>query len=166
MTTQNPDAQAGEFDRRSFLATTTALGVAALAPRVASARSGSSAESTRFASLDEWLAREAIEFSFDNGFDAAVDRMMSRLGDQVALLGFGEALHGGDEFFTLRNRFFQRLVAAHGFSAITLEITHTRARLVDAYIAGRGPATYEAIEDHGSAMAPGDMSAIASSWNG
>lgn len=101
------------------------------------------------ASVDEWIAREGIPFSFDRNFDTAVDRMMRCLGEQVQLLGIGEALHGGEEFFVLRNRLFQRLVQAHGFSAITLETNDTRARLVDAYISGRGPATYDDIEEKG-----------------
>jgi erythromycin esterase len=155
MSKQNPDEPMGDFDRRSFLATTTGLGVAALTPGAAFAGSGSSAESARFASVDEWIAREAIPFSLDKGFNAAVDRMMSRLGDEVSLLGFGEGLHGGDELFTLRNRFFQRLVAAHGFRAITIEIADTNARLVDDYISGRGPATYEAIQDSGFSYGAG-----------
>jgi erythromycin esterase len=105
--------------------------------------------------FDEWIAREAISFSSDADFDAAVDRMMASLDDQVSLLGFGEALHGGDEFLTLRNRFFQRLVDAHGYSAITLEISDTRARLVNDYISGRGPATYDEIQDSGFSYGAG-----------
>lgn len=159
MSTQNPEERIQDFGRRSFLAATTALGVAALAPGAAFARSGSSAGSVRFASLDEWIAREALPFSLDKGFDAAVDRMMSRLGDQVSLLGFGEALHGGEEFLILRNRLFQRLVEAHGFSAITLETNYMRARLVDGYVAGRGSATYEAIEDKGFSYGSGKYAA-------
>lgn len=147
-----PVAQLG---RRSFLLTTTALGVAALTCCATSALSASPAGSTGFASVDDWIAREAIPFSSDRRFDAAVDQMMARLGDQVSLLGFGEALHGGDEFQTLRNRFFQRLVEAHGFSAITIETGYARARLVDAYVSGRGPATYEAIQDKGFSYGSG-----------
>jgi erythromycin esterase len=123
--------------------------------------SSSSAESigAGFASVDDWIAHEAIPFSFDKNFDTAVDRMMSRLGDQVSLLGIGEPLHGGEEFLILRNRLFQRLVEAHGFSAITLETNYPRARLVDAYISGRGPATYEAIEDNGFSYGSGRYAA-------
>jgi erythromycin esterase len=109
----------------------------------------------RFASVDEWIAREAIPFSFDETFDTAVDRMMYALGDQVSLLGMGEPLHGGEDFLILRNRLFQRLVEAHGFSAITLEITDMRARLVNEYIAGRGPATYEDVQDSGFSYGSG-----------
>jgi len=119
--------------------------------------SSSSAESTRsgFASVDDWIAHDAIPFSLDGNFDTAVDRMMSGLGDKVSLLGLGEPLHGGEEFLILRNRLFQRLVEAHGFSAITLETNYPCARLVDAYIAGRGPATYEAIEENGFSYGSG-----------
>ena len=115
------------------------------------------AKSTRsvFASLDELIACEAIPYSFDTGLDVAVDRMMDAMGDQVSVLGFGEPLHGGDEFMVLRNRFFQRLVEAHGFSAITIEITDMRARLVNEYIAGRGPATYEDVQDSGFSYGSG-----------
>jgi len=106
-------------------------------------------------SLDDWIAREAIPFSMDKGFGDAVDRMMSLLGDEVSLLGVGEALHGGEGFFALRNRLFQRLVEGHGFRAITLETNDMRARLVDGYISGRGPATYEEIEDQGFSYGSG-----------
>lgn len=121
--------------------------------------SSTSAESIGFAPLDEWIGRKAIAFSFDDNFEAAVDAMMSGLGAQVSVLGIGEALHGGEAFFTLRNRLFQRLVEAHGFSAITLETNDMRARLVDAYIRGRGPANYEAIEESGFSYGSGGYAA-------
>jgi erythromycin esterase-like protein len=44
-----------------------------------------------------------------------VDTMMASLGDSVELLGFGEALHGGEDMLILRNRLFERLVTAHGY---------------------------------------------------
>jgi erythromycin esterase-like protein len=123
--------------------------------------SPSSAESIRpaFASVDDWIDAEAIRFSFDHNFDGAVDRMIAHLGDQVSLLGLGEPLHGGEEFLMLRNRLFQRLVEAHGFTAITLETNYSRARLVDDYIAGRGPATYDAVEDGGFSYGSGRYAA-------
>jgi erythromycin esterase-like protein len=121
----------------------------------------SSAESimSAFTSVDEWIAHEAIPFSFDRTFDPAVDRIMSRLGDHVSLLGIGEPLHGGEEFLILRNRMFQRLVEGHGFSAITLETNYARARLVDAYVSGRGPATYDEIEANGFSYGSGRYAA-------
>jgi erythromycin esterase-like protein len=80
--------------------------------------------------LDDWIAREAIPFSVDSPetFDAAVDRVIASLGDSVELLGFGEALHGGEDILILRNRLFQRLVEAHGYSAIAIESSFPRAR--------------------------------------
>ena len=103
------------------------------------------------ATLDDWSAREATPFSVDapRTFNAAVDKVIASLGDAVALLGFGEALHGGEDILILRNRLFQRLVEAHGYSAIAIESSFPRARVVNAYVAGRGPASYEAVQDTG-----------------
>ncbi len=63
------------------------------------------------ATLDDWIAREAIPFSVDSSetFNAAVDKVAATLGESVELLGFGEALHSGEEILLLRNRLFQRL---------------------------------------------------------
>ncbi len=101
--------------------------------------------------LDDWIAREATPFSVDSSetFNAAVDKVIASLGDSVELLGFGEALHGGEDILILRNRLFQRLVEAHGYSAIAIESSFPRARVVNEYIAGRGPASYEAVQDTG-----------------
>ncbi len=103
------------------------------------------------ATLDDWIRHEAIPFSVDSSetFNAAVDKMIASLGDSVELLGFGEALHGGEDILILRNRLFQRLVEAHGYSAIAIESSFPRARVVNEYIAGRGPASYDALQDTG-----------------
>ena len=101
--------------------------------------------------LDDWIAREARPFTLDSedNINLAVDRMVAMLGEEVELLGFGEALHGGEEILRLRNRLFQRLVEAHGFCAIAVESSFTRGRLLDDYVNGRGPAAYEEGISHG-----------------
>ncbi len=103
------------------------------------------------ATLEDWIAVEATPFSVGSPetADAAVDTVMASASDSLELLGFGEALHGGEDFLILRNRLFRRLVAAHGYSAIALECSFPRARVVDEYVAGRGPASYEAVQDTG-----------------
>ncbi len=103
------------------------------------------------ATLDEWITREAIPFSVDSPrtFGAAVDTVIAALGDSVELLGFGEALHFGEDVLVLRNRLFQYLVEAHGYSAIAIESSFPRAYAVNEYVAGRGPASYEAVRDTG-----------------
>jgi len=103
------------------------------------------------ATLDDWIAREATPFSIDSllAFNDAVDKVISSLGDSVELLGFGEALHGGEDILILRNRLFQRLVEMHGYSAIAIESSFSRARAVNEYVAGRGPASYEALQESG-----------------
>lgn len=102
-------------------------------------------------SLDDWIAREAIPFSVDSSstFNAAVDRVIASLSDSVELLGFGEALHGGKDILILRNRLFQRLVEVYGYSAIAIESSFPRAHIVNEYVSGRGPASYEAVQDIG-----------------
>lgn len=104
-----------------------------------------------YATLDDWIAREAIPFSVDSPetLNAAVDRAIASLGEAVELLGLGEALHGGEDILLFRNRLFQRLVEAHGYSAIALESSFPRARMVNEYVAGRGGASLEAVLDAG-----------------
>src|SRR5438034_10580501 len=103
------------------------------------------------ATLDDWIAREATPFSVDSPrtFNAAIDKVIASLGDAVELLGFGEALHGGEDILILRNRLFQRLVETHGYSAIAIEGGFPRARVVNEYVAGRSPVSYEAMQDTG-----------------
>src|SRR5579875_1891648 len=114
-----------------------------------------------YATLDDWVTREATPFSVDSpkAFNAAVDEVSSSLGDSVELLGFGEALHGGEEILILRNRLFQRLVEAHGYSAIAIESSFPRAHVVNEYVAGRGPASYEAVQDSGFSHGFGQLTA-------
>jgi len=103
------------------------------------------------ATLDDWIRHEAIPFSVDSSetFSASIEKIIASLDDSVKLLGFGEALHGGEDILMLRNRLFQRLVETHGYSAIAIESSFPRARIVNDYVAGRGPASYEAVQDTG-----------------
>ena len=104
-----------------------------------------------YATLDDWILHESIPFSIDSPgtFNPAVDQLIASLGETVELLGFGEALHGGEEILILRNRLFQRLVEVHGYSAIAIESSFPRANAVNEYVAGRGPLTYEAVKETG-----------------
>jgi erythromycin esterase len=104
-----------------------------------------------YATLDDWIAHEAIPFSLDepSTFNAAVDKLITSLGDSVKLLGFGETLHGGEELLILRNRLFQSLVEAHGYSAIAIESSFPQGPIVNEYVLGRGPASYEEVQDTG-----------------
>lgn len=103
------------------------------------------------ATFDDWIAREAIPFSIDSPrtFNAAVGKVIASLGDSVELLGVGEALHGGEDILILRNRIFQCLVDAHGYSAIAIESSFPQAHVVNEYVADHGPASYEAVQDTG-----------------
>jgi erythromycin esterase-like protein len=113
------------------------------------------------ATLAAWIAREAMPFSVDSlsSFNAAVDYVIASLGDSVDLLAFGEALHYGEDILILRNRLFQRLVEAHGYSALAIEGSVLRAHLVNEYVAGRGPAAYAAVQDSGFSWGHGQFDA-------
>ena len=114
-----------------------------------------------YATLEDWIAHAAIPFAVDApaAFNAAVDQMVAALGGGVALLGLGEALHGGADLLTLRNRLFQRLVEAHGYSAIAIESSFPRGRVVNEYVAGRGGDAYAAVQDAGFSHGFGPLAA-------
>jgi erythromycin esterase len=109
------------------------------------------AQTLTHSTLDEWVERDVISFSVDSleTLNAAIDKLIAALGDSVELLGIGEAVHGGEDILILRNRLFQRLVETHGYSAIAIESSFPRACAVNDYVAGRGPAAYEAIQESG-----------------
>jgi erythromycin esterase-like protein len=111
--------------------------------------------------FDDWIAHEALPFSVEQPktFHAAVDKTITSLGDSVELLGFGEALHSGEDILILRNRLFERLVAKHGYSAIAIESSFPRAQVVNEYVAGRGPASYEAVQETGFGQGFGRLEA-------
>jgi erythromycin esterase-like protein len=112
-------------------------------------------------SLDNWITRESIPFSFDSeeALNGAIDKMISSLGDTVKLLGFGEALHGGEDILILRNRLFERLVEAHGYSAIAIESSLSAAQVVNKYVSGHGLASYKEVQDTGFSHGFGKLEA-------
>jgi erythromycin esterase-like protein len=75
-----------------------------------------------------------------------VDRIAGSLGDAVELLGIGEALHGSEEILLVRNRLFQRLVKAHGYSAVVIEATSPQARAINDYVLGARQAEDPAVQ--------------------
>jgi erythromycin esterase-like protein len=104
-----------------------------------------------YETIDKWIAGESIPISVDspNTSNVAVDKVIASLSDTVELLGFGEALHGGEEVLELRNRLFKRLAEAHGFSAIAIESSFPRAHRTNEFVAGRGPTSYDDVKDTG-----------------
>ena len=116
-------------------------------------------ETPTYKTVADWIKQETIPFSLEfENFNNAVDTLMDSLGS-VKLLGFGEALHGGEEILRLRNRMFQRLVEVYGFSAFALESSFPRAHITNEYVLGRGPKSYEEIQDTGFGQAFGQLEA-------
>src|SRR5262245_13458236 len=101
------------------------------------------------ASLDEWIARDAVRFDLASSasLDSAIDRVMAELGPAVELLGLGEALHGSEEILLIRNWMFQRLVEKHEFSAVVIEASSPQARAINEYVLGTRAASDPKVEE-------------------
>jgi erythromycin esterase len=114
-----------------------------------------------YTTLDEWITHEAIPFDITSSqtLEAAIDTMLAALGEEVEVLGFGEALHGGEEILILRNRLFQHLVTAHGYTAIAIESSFTRGYAMNEFVAGRGPSSYETVREIGISHGWGKLEA-------
>ncbi len=121
-----------------------------------------------YATIDEWTAKESISFSVDSPkiFKDAVDKVIASLDDSVELLGFGEALHGGEDILRLRNRLFQRLVEAHGYSSIALESSFPRAHLVNEYVLAVAQNPIRLCRMRDLAMALAGLGQIENWWSG
>lgn len=108
---------------------------------------------SQHSTLDDWISREAIPFSLVSSetFHAALDKLITSLDPSVELLALGESLHGDSDILNLRNRVFQRLVEKHGYTAIALESSFPRARVVNDYVLGVAgdQAKYDAIQETG-----------------
>lgn len=115
---------------------------------------------SEYGSLKDWIARSAVSFSPSSvpETNAAVDKVVTALGDQVQLLGFGEALHGGEDILRLRNEFFKRLVEEHGYRAIAIESGFPEALAVDEYVAG-GTESYAEVAKKGFGWSFGGLEA-------
>jgi erythromycin esterase len=66
----------------------------------------------------------------------AVAEQITHLPHRPRLLGFGEPMHGEDEFGHLRNAVFAALVDRAGFTSIALESSAWNGRAVDTYVRG------------------------------
>lgn len=104
-----------------------------------------------YTNIKDWVLHEAIPFSVDSyeTFNTSIDKIICSLDSAVELLGFGEALHGGEDILLLRNRLFQLLVEKHGYSSIAIESSFPRGHIVNEYINGCSSASYEEIQDIG-----------------
>ncbi len=73
--------------------------------------------------LDDWIQYDSIPSPVDSPviFNDAIDKAIASLCGLVELLCPGEASHVEEDILMLCNGLFQRLVEAHGYSAIAIE---------------------------------------------
>jgi len=82
-----------------------------------------------------WLARNALPLrSLCAGAPTADLQPLRKVLDGVRIVGLGEATHGTREFFQLKHRLLEFLVAEMGFSALAMEASASAAPAVDAYV--------------------------------
>ncbi len=114
-----------------------------------------------YSNVEQWIFKEAIEFSLDerSSLAFAVKRMMASFDDSLELLGLGEALHGGKELLIFRNRLFENLVEEHGFSAIAIESSFPRARIVNDFVTSRAQVSCEELREQGFSHGFGHLEA-------
>ena len=114
-----------------------------------------------YESVADWINAYAIPFDLaaPETLDSVIDQIVASLDDAVELLGFGEALHGGEELLQLRNRLFQRLADTHGYGAIAIESSFPRGRLVGEYVEGGGAESFDALVDTGFSYGFGQLEA-------
>ncbi len=104
-----------------------------------------------FESIDEWLTKESISFSVSSeaSVQEAIDKLFYSLDNSVRLLGLGEPLHGGKDFLDLRNEIFKYLVKKYNYSAIAIESSFPKSWIINEFVNGRGPETFEQIQNIG-----------------
>jgi erythromycin esterase-like protein len=92
------------------------------------------------------------------GVGPAIAAFLRSLGSYPRLLGFGEPLHGEEEFLRLRNQAFRYLVEHHGYRSIALESDCLAAVEVDAFVAA-GAGELEDVMEFGFSHGFGELAA-------
>jgi len=83
------------------------------------------------------LLREVIE-PIDDIESGPVDALLDRIGDARLVL-LGEATHGTSEFYRMRARITQELIARRGFQFVAVEADWPDAALLDDFVLGGQP---------------------------
>lgn len=114
-----------------------------------------------YSTLDSWMEHEVIPCFVDSTerFNTSIEKVVDAIGDEVEVLGLGEGLHGGEDILQFRNRLFQRLVEAHDFSAIAIESSFPRGRVVNDYVLGNDVLSYEDVQEPGFSHGFGQLEA-------
>ena len=114
-----------------------------------------------YKTIDEWIKNEAVSFSFEKNksLHGTFDRAIKLLNEGAEMIGFGEALHGGEEILILRNRLFKWLVKNYDFRVIALESGFPEGMQVNDYVTGEQPVSYQEIQDTGFSHGFGQLEA-------
>ncbi|KAF0245059.1 MAG: hypothetical protein FD180_1948, partial [Planctomycetota bacterium] len=94
------------------------------------------------AGVVEWIAAHATPLvSPEAGHGFGDMAPIARLVGAAKIVALGEATHGTREFFQLKHRFLEYLVARLGFTVFAIEASQSECRAIDDYVLhGRGDA--------------------------
>ena len=97
------------------------------------------------ASVIDWFRERAypIRTTLPHGDEGDLGWLSDVVGE-ARIVSLGEASHGTSEYFTLKHRFVRHLVERHGFTEFSIEANFAGGRVVDAWVQGEGPDTFEA----------------------
>ena len=115
----------------------------------------------QFETIEEWVMKESIPFSVSSNISlqSALDKLFSSLDNTIKLLGLGEPLHGGKDFLKLRNEIFMYLVKIFNYSAIAIESSFPKSWIINEFVNGRGPESFEQIQEVGFSHGFGNIEA-------
>ena len=95
----------------------------------------------------QWAATHAHPLRLDQLESSVGDLkpLGAILGDS-RLVAFGEPFHGGHEPLLMRNRIVKYLVSTEGFTAVALETSLAKSKLLYDYVLGTSPASDSALQ--------------------
>ncbi len=111
-----------------------AWNAAAAASTSTTARTSGGAESEQDCAMEDQLA---VAWAGNRATEVDLSTLRSLVGD-ARIVGYGEAMHGAQEFLVARNQIFRYLVEDMGFSAIAAETGFSDSILADDYVLGQG----------------------------
>ncbi len=87
------------------------------------------------AEVSAWVAKAAVPLaSAEAGHGFADLKPIGKMIGQARIVALGEATHGTREFFQLKHRFLEYLVAEHGFDAFVIEANLPECRAINDYV--------------------------------
>ncbi|MBZ0232524.1 MAG: erythromycin esterase family protein, partial [Deltaproteobacteria bacterium] len=87
------------------------------------------------AEVNAWVAKHAVPLASAEAGNGFADlKPIGKMIGKARIVALGEATHGTREFFQLKHRFLEYLVAEHGFDAFVIEANLPECRAINDYV--------------------------------